>query len=123
MSETTSVQQELESLMTTFLNEGRWSSVVLFSSDGLPMASAGESFEYSHDKLLEFAFSQIETVRMLDSDLPVTEVVIQASRYWMLVFRFFEGGEEQLILAAVVNRKKGYRRAMNQIIRRIQNLI
>ncbi len=87
------------------------------------MASAGESFEYSHDKLLEFAFSQIETVRMLDSDLPVTEVVIQASRYWMLVFRFFEGGEEQLILAAVVNRKKGYRRAMNQIIRRIQNLI
>ncbi len=116
------VQQEMESLMAGSVEEGRWEAMALFSSDGLLMASAGNSAQYPQERLLEFAFAQIETVRMLESQLDVTEITIQASKDWMLVFRYFKGWDENLVLAAVASRHKGYRRAMNQIIRRIQKL-
>jgi hypothetical protein len=116
------VQGELESLMAGFVSEGRWELMALFSADGLPMAGAGDSALYPQERLLEFAFAQIETVRMLESDMAVTEITIQASKDTILVFRYFKGWEENLVLAAVANRRKGYRRAMNDIIRRIQKL-
>jgi predicted regulator of Ras-like GTPase activity (Roadblock/LC7/MglB family) len=116
------LQKELEQLMSEFAAEDRWEAVMLFSSDGLLMAGHGESPILDSERLLEFAFSQIETVQMIGDDLPVKEVVIRARSGRLLAFRYFDALGEQLVLAAVAYQRRGFRNAMNSIIRYLQKL-
>ena len=118
--DTTPLQSELERLMAEFANEDRWEAIMLFSSDGLLMAGYGESPILDSERLLEFAFSQMETVQMVGDDLPVKEIIIRAQSGRLLAFRYFEALGEQLVLAAVANRRKGFRNAMNIIIRHLK---
>lgn len=121
-SDETPIQETIESAMQTFQAEERWESIFLFSSEGLLMASLGTSPQYNEEKLLEFSFSLMEAVRSLDKTLPMMEMRLRGKGQKTLVFRFFEGWEEELVLAAVVSGRKGYKRAMNKLIRLIQNL-
>ena len=118
----TSVQATIESAMQSFQAEERWESIFLFSSEGLLMASVGTSPEYGEEKLLEFSFSLMQAVRSLDKNLPLMEIRLSGRGRRTLVFRLFEGWEEELVLAAVIPGRKGYRRAMNKLIRLIQGL-
>lgn len=117
------VQSVIEEAMSRFgLEEERWESMALFSSDGLPMASCGESPAYSREELLEFSFSLMETVDLLKSNDGLEEIVIRSRHKRLLVFRYFQAWDDTLILAAVLPGKKAYRRAVGRVIKKIRSL-
>lgn len=115
------VQYRLEALMKEFSAEGRWECIFLFSSEGLLMAKSGESVPYGEENLLEFSFSMIQTMSLLGESVPVKEVWIRGRERKAMVFRYFAAWGESMVLAAVVSGRKGYRKALNEIIRQIQN--
>ena len=119
---TESIQTSIEKAMQEFETEDRWECIQLYSSDGLLMAGYGFSHVYSHDNLLEFSFSLIETAMLLDSEPGVKEIVIRGTEKRRLVFQFFQAWDEIVVLAAVLHTRKGYRRAMARLIKLIRNI-
>lgn len=122
MTSPVSLQDQIEDAMRQFGEGDRWDCVFLFSSEGFKMASQGISLVYDQDALLEFSFSQIEAIKLLGDNPPVKEVLIFGKERNKLIFRYFEGLGENLILTAVVSGRKGYRRAMANLIRFVQQL-
>jgi hypothetical protein len=118
----TTVQETIEKAMRSFGEKDRWESMYLFSSEGLLMAREGKSDAYNEENLLEFAFSLIETVRLLGGNIPVKEITIRGREKKMLIFQYIEAWEEYVILAAVISGKRGYRRAVNKVVKQIQNV-
>ncbi|MBN1894889.1 hypothetical protein JW906_10355, partial [bacterium] len=116
------LQQKIESAMAAFAMEERWESIILYSSEGLKMAAHGVSPAYDPEHLLEFAFTQIETVRLLGDRMPVKEIRIQGKDRRILVFRYFDAWGSPMILSAVLAGRKGYKRAMTRLIDLIQKL-
>ena len=116
------LQQKIESAMAAFAMEERWESIILYSAEGLKMAAHGASTAYDPEALLEFAFAQIETVRLLGDPMPVKEILIQGRDRRILVFRYFDAWGSPMILSAVLAGRKGYRRAMSKLIDMIQKL-
>jgi hypothetical protein len=116
------VQAKIEAAMDTFQEQDRWETVVLFSSEGLPMASHGRSDAVGEADLLQFAFSLIEAVRLLGEDAPVREVTLRVGEKRNLSFHYFKAWGENLVLALVVSHKRGYRRALSRLIDYIQKL-
>jgi hypothetical protein len=114
------VQAEIEAAMAEFHQEKRWESIGLFSSDGLLMAKYGMSSVYGEDNLLEFAFSLIDLVKLLGDDLPTKEIAVRGKNRKTLVFRYFEAWDEEFILAAILSGRKGYRRAVDKLIKLIK---
>jgi hypothetical protein len=115
-------QNEIESAMQSFELLQCWECIQLYSSEGLLMASCGQSPFYTQDHLLEFSFSLIETVRLLE-DAPIKEIVVRSAHHRRLVFRYFNTDQDILILAAVLHTRKGYKRAMTKLIKAILNTI
>ena len=116
------VQSIIETAMKDFCNEQRWESIFLYSSEGLLMANAGTSMAYKEENLLEFAFSLMDTVCLLSRDLPIKEIVIRGKEKRLLVFRYFESWGSIHYLTAVIAGRKGYKRAMNKLVKIIRNL-
>ena len=102
--------------------EERWESIFLFSSEGLLLASWGSSEDLTQDRLLEFAFSLIETTHLVEENLPVKDITIQSRGRRHMVFRFFTACDESFILAAVIQGRKGYKRAIGKLIRHIEDV-
>ena len=115
-----SPQTQIEQRMRLGMEEYRWQVMVLFSSDGLIMAHCGDNND-SEDRLLELAYSFAETIRLL-KESPVKEITVRSHIGRLLVFRCFRALDDNLILAAIHAGRKGYRRAMNTLIRFIQSL-
>ena len=122
MESSVPLQQKIESAMAEFSMEQRWESIILYSAEGLKMAAHGTSPAYDQENLLEFAFAQIETVRLLGDRMPVKEILIQGRDRRILVFRYFDAWGSPVILSAVLAGRKGYRRAMVKLIDMIQKL-
>jgi hypothetical protein len=116
------VQAKIEAAMDTYQEGDRWETVILFSSEGLPMASHGPMDVYQEGDLLQFAFSLIEAVRLFGDDVPVKEVLIRGYEGKILSFHYFMAWGEPVILALVASRKRGYRRAVAKLIEYIQNI-
>jgi hypothetical protein len=116
------VQARIEAAMDTCQELDRWESIVLFSSEGLPMASHGSSREYGEADLMQFAFSLADAVRLFGHSSPVREVVIRGDKSRMLSFHFFEAWGETVILAAVTSKNRGYRRAVARLIEAIRKI-
>jgi hypothetical protein len=114
------VQHLIEAALQRYEKEGRWDCAYLFSSEGLLLAKCGASDYYGEDRLLEFAFSLIQTVRLLGDEPLSREVQIRGGEPKAMVFRYFEAWNEFMILAVVVSDKKGYKRALSDVIRQIQ---
>ena len=115
-------QDEIESAMRSFELRQCWECIQLYSSEGLLMASSGQSPFYTQDQLLEFSFSLIDTVRLL-KDAPVKEVVIRSAHHRRLGFRFFDSSHDTMILTAVLHTQKGYKRAMSTLVKAIRNVL
>ena len=79
------IQGKIEQKMKQFGEEDRWERIILFSSEGLPMASHGNSSSYNNENLLEFAFSLIDAVKLLSKDLPVMDIVIRGQKKRLLI--------------------------------------
>jgi hypothetical protein len=118
----TTAQETIERAMRFFGEKDRWESMYLFSSEGLLMAREGKSDTYNEENLLEFAFSLIETVQLLGGNVPVKEIAVRGKERKMLIFQYIEAWGESIILAAVISGKRGYRRAMNQVVKQIQKV-
>jgi hypothetical protein len=116
------VQARIEAAMDTYQEQDRWERIVLFSSEGLPMASHGSTDAYREGDLLQLAFSLTETIRLFGEASPVREVLISGDESRMLSFHFFKAWGETVILAAVTTRKRGYRRAIARLIDSIQQI-
>lgn len=115
-----SIQAKIEAAMKVFGEGVRWESVFLFSSEGLIMARWGMSEDYGEENLLEFSFSLSDLVKLLKDDLPVKEIIIKGIHHKQLVFRYFQAWDNQMVIAAVVSGRKGYRRALGKLIKTIQ---
>jgi len=109
--------------MSQFVREDRWEQIILFSHEGLKMASAGRSPVYHEDRLLEGALSLQDAARIIQPETPVQEFEIRGRQGRRLLFRFFPAGHDTLAVAVVVRGRKGYRRAMARMIRSIQERI
>ena len=118
----TSIQAQIESVMKHFHDEERWETVFLFSSEGLPMANHGASAAYGEENLLEFAFSLMDGARLIADDLPIKEITVRGKSRKRLVFRYFRALGDELVLGAVVSGRRGYRRALNRLVKHIQSL-
>ena len=116
------VQAKIEAVMQEFYDEERWESIFMFSSEGLLMASYGNSPEHKLENILEFNVSLINTIQHLDHHMPVNEMTVREKRGKMIVFSYFEAWREKLSLAAVISGKKGFRRALGRLVKFIQNL-
>jgi hypothetical protein len=116
------VQARIEAAMDTYQEGDRWESIVLFSSEGLPMASQGPKDAYGEGDLLQFAFSLIEAVRLLGEGASEREVLIRGDQGKILSFHYFKAWNEPVILAVVASSKRGYRRAVSKLIRYIQDI-
>ena len=114
------VQTGIEAVMTRFIQEDRWDHIILFSQEGLVMARAGTAADYGEDRLLEFAFTLLEAVRLLKDSLDVQDIVLRGSERKRLIFRYFPVRDSRYILAAVSAGRKGYRRAFAHLIKRIR---
>ncbi len=117
-----SIQVRIESIMKNYVEEGRWESIFLFSSEGFLMAKYGISQIYNEEKLLEFSFSLIDTVKLLGNEPPVKEIIIRGKEKKILIFRYFHALEDDLIIAAIISGKKGYKRALSKVIKLISSL-
>ena len=115
------LQERIELVMNSFHREDRWESIYLFSCEGLLLAGCGRSEDEKQDSLLEYAFSLIETSRLME-EKSVREINIQIHGRRYMIFRYFTAWDESLILAAVVSGKKGYKRAIGRLIRHIQEV-
>ncbi|MCJ7811880.1 hypothetical protein MUP95_00985 [bacterium] len=112
-----SVQSKIEMAMKECGEGERWESIFLFSSEGLLMAHSGISSDYSEESLLEFAFSLNDLVKLLRNDLSVKEIIINGIHKKKLVFRYFYAWSNQVVIAAVISGRKGYRRALGRLIK------
>jgi len=117
-----SIQVRIESIMKNYVEEGRWESIFLFSSEGFLMANYGISQIYNEEKLLEFSFSLIDTVKLLGDEPPAKEIIIRGKEKKILIFRYFRALEDDLIIAAIISGKKGYKRALSKVIKLISSL-
>ncbi len=115
------IQSQIEKAMEEFGEGFRWESIFLFSSEGLLMARSGKSPEYGEDHLLEFAFSLNDLVNLLEDDLSVKEVIVSGIHRKKLVFRYFRAWDNPMVIAAVVSGRKGYKRALGRLIKKIQH--
>jgi len=108
------------------LNEqGRFTASVLTNADGLPIAAATTSGSRLVDLLAAVAPLVQRMVQRSNerAGLPVAhEVAIRNADQSRLVCRFFEAGDEMLILACVVAGNLPHRRAMNQAVRAIAKI-
>ncbi len=112
-----SLQTQIEDQMRLLSEGKRWEYMILFSSEGLPMASMGTPEIYSEDELLEFSFQFLKTLPLIKNNNQIHTISIEAQNGKLLIFRFFPGLEDQLMLAAVVRKSIPYKQRMNQMIR------
>ena len=122
MVEDIPIQARIEAAMDTYQEGDRWESIVLFSSEGLPMASQGRGLAYPEGDLLQLAFSLLNAVRLLGEETPVKEVLVHGGEHRVLSFHFFKAWGESVILAVVMTKKRGYRRALTKLIQHIQQI-
>jgi hypothetical protein len=121
-SKSLSIQAKIEKAMRFYSEGFRWEIMVLFSSEGLPLARYGKSPDYHEDHLLEFSFSLIQSANLIQDDSNIKEFIIHGKNRKKLIFKFFHGLDDEIILTAVASGKKGYRRAMSNLTKWIQNL-
>ena len=116
------VQAKIEAAMDTFHEGDRWEAILLFSSEGLPLASHGAIGAYGEEDLMQFAFSLIGAVRLLGESVPTKEIVLTGREGHLLSFHYFSAWGEEVVLAVVATKKRGYRRAVARLIQFIQGI-
>ena len=118
-----SIQDQIQLKMEELAEDKRWEFITLFSSEGLPMASYGQSTLYDQDELLEFSYKLIEILPLLKECLPVQHILIDSNQGKAMVFRFLTINSMQLTLAAIVDKHTACRRNLNRLIQYINDLL
>lgn len=120
-----SPQELIEKFMRDVIGQGNYEMAYLFSEEGLPMAEVkGEAF-IPEDRLIEISMLIQEMLKMADvmgGIDQLNEVIIEGHNRRKIIFRFFQGFEQSLILALVISPRKTYRGFTNQLVRLVQKM-
>jgi len=120
-----SPQEIIEEFMRTVVGRGNYELAYLFSHEGLPMAEVKGEGLIPEDRLIEISMLFQEIVKMADvmgGISKMKEIVIEGENGRKIIFRFFEGFEQPLVLAIVIPPKKSYRGLTNKLINVIKNI-
>ncbi len=120
-----SPQVLIENFMKEVVGLGNYEMAYLFSEEGLPMAEVRGENVVPEDRLVEMSILFQEIMRMADvmggiSELK--EIMLEGNNRRRIIFRFFEGFEQSLILAIVVPPKRTYRGLTNKLVRIIDKI-
>jgi predicted regulator of Ras-like GTPase activity (Roadblock/LC7/MglB family) len=111
-------QATLERTLKTLLREGKFLGAVVASADGLPLAMAGRGAD---TELMAGVAAWLKdfaerTHAVLD------EIVVRDRQGNRLVSRYFNVGNDQLLLAVSVPPRRPHRHLTNSAIREIQQV-
>lgn len=118
-----SIQNQIESKMASLSEEKRWEYIVLFSSEGLPMASFGKSLHYNQNELLEFSFQLLQAIPLIKNKNLVNHMTIEMGQSKEIVFRFLIIDNQNYTVAAIVYKHIAYKRNLNQLIHFVKNTL
>jgi len=100
------------------VREGKFKGAVVASIDGLPLAMAGRSA----DKELMAGVAAWLKEFAERTDISLDEIVARDTQGNRLVSRYFNVGDDQLLLAVSVPPRRAHRRLTNTAIREIQRI-
>lgn len=120
-----SPQELIEEFMKEVIGLGNYEMAYLFSQEGLPMAEIKGEGLVSEDRLIEMSMLFQEIIKMADvmggiSELK--EIMLEGNNRRKIIFRFFNGFDQSLILALVIPPKKTYRGLTNKLVRIIRKM-
>lgn len=120
-----SPQLLIEEFMKEVIGLGNYEMACLFSQEGLPMAEVKGEDIVPEDRLVEMSILFQEIRRMADvmggiSELK--ELMLEGNNRRKIIFRFFHGFDQSLVLALVIPPKKTYRGLTNKLVRIIEKL-
>lgn len=121
-----SPQEIIEEYLNEVKSQGNYETAFLFSQEGLPMAEVrGGSAVITEDRLIEMSVLFQEIRKMADvmggiSEL--REIVLEGNNKKKIIFRFFKGFDQTVVLALVIPPLKSYRGLTNKLLRIVQKL-
>ena len=120
-----SPQVLIEEYMNDVVGLGNYEMACLFSQEGLPMAEVKGADVLPEDRLVEMSILFQDVRKMADvmggiSELK--ELILEGNNRRKIIFRFFEGFDQSLVLALVIPPKKTYRSLTNKLVRIIEKL-
>ena len=111
-------QTTLERTLRTLVRKGEFRGAVVASVDGLPLAMAGRSA----DKELMAGVAAWLKDFAERAHVPLDEIVVRDTHGNRLVSRYFNVGNDQLLLAVSVPPRRAHRQLTNEAIREIQQV-
>ena len=120
-----SPQELIENFMKDVIGQGNYEMAYLFSEEGLPMAEVRGEGRIPEDRLVEISILFQEIIKMADvmgGIDQLNEVIIEGHNRRKIIFRFFQGFDQSLILALVIPPRKTYRGLTNKLVRIIQQI-
>ncbi|MBD3288405.1 hypothetical protein GF337_06335 [candidate division KSB1 bacterium] len=120
-----SPQELIEKFMRDVIGQGNYEMAYLFSEEGLPMAEVRGEGLIPEDRLVEISMIFQEIIKMADvmgGIDQLNEVIIEGHNRRKIIFRFFKGFDQSLILALVIPPRKTYRGLTNKLVRIIQQM-
>jgi predicted regulator of Ras-like GTPase activity (Roadblock/LC7/MglB family) len=111
-------QTVLERTLRALVREGSFRGVVVASIDGLPLAMAGRSA----DKELMAGVAAWLKEFAERTHTSLDEIIARDAQSRLLVCRYFNVGDDQLLLAVSVPPHRAHRRLTNKAIREIQRI-
>lgn len=123
-AETTAPQIIIEDKMREILRSGQYEAAHLFSSEGLPLATARNVTEdvtspgTEHEQIAELAilFHNVRRMAAAMAGLAtLREIIIEGVTRRKFVFRFFQAFGQEVILAVVVPPNTTYRKVTNEL--------
>jgi predicted regulator of Ras-like GTPase activity (Roadblock/LC7/MglB family) len=111
-------QATLERTLKTLLREGEFLGAVVASADGLPLAMAGRGAD---TELMAGVAAWLKDVAER-THVTLDEIVVRDRQGNHLVSRYFNVGNDQLLLAVSVPPRRSHRYLTNSAIRKIQQV-
>ncbi len=120
-----SPQEIIEEYLNDVITQGNFETAYLFSKEGLPLAEVKGETPIEEDRLIEMSLLFQEIIKMADvmggiSELK--EIIVEGNNRRKIIFRFFEGFGQAIVLAMVIPPKKAYRGLTNKLVRTIQHI-
>jgi predicted regulator of Ras-like GTPase activity (Roadblock/LC7/MglB family) len=111
-------QTALERTLRTLVREGQFRGAVVASTDGLPLAMAGRIA----DKELMAGVAAWLKEFAERTHVSLEEIIVRDAEGSRLISRYFNVGNDPLLLAVNVPPRRAYRRLMNKAIQEIQRI-
>jgi predicted regulator of Ras-like GTPase activity (Roadblock/LC7/MglB family) len=111
-------QATLERTLKTLLREGEFLGAVVASADGLPLAMAGRGAD---TELMAGVAAWLKDVAER-THVTLDEIVVRDRQGNHLVSRYFNVGNDQLLLAVSVPPRRSHRYLTNSAIQKIQQV-